>query len=48
MSAITSWSEEITQNAVEVYVSRLRGKIGDAAVIRVIRGLGYRLDDARP
>jgi DNA-binding response OmpR family regulator len=47
MSAITSWSEDITQNAVEVYVSRLRGKIGDAAVIRVIRGLGYRLDDAR-
>ncbi len=48
MSAITSWSEDISQNAVEVYVSRLRGKIGDAAVIRVIRGLGYRLDDARP
>jgi DNA-binding response OmpR family regulator len=47
MSAITSWSEDITQNAVEVYISRLRGKIGDAAVIRVIRGLGYRLDDAR-
>jgi DNA-binding response OmpR family regulator len=47
MSAITSWSEDITQNAVEVYVSRLRGKIGEAAVIRVIRGLGYRLDDAR-
>jgi DNA-binding response OmpR family regulator len=48
MSAITSWSEDITQNAVEVYISRLRGKIGDSPVIRVIRGLGYRLDDARP
>jgi len=47
MSAITSWSDDITPNAVEVYISRLRGKLGDAAVIRVIRGLGYRLDDVR-
>jgi DNA-binding response OmpR family regulator len=45
LSAVTSWSDDITQNAVEVYVSRLRGKLGDAAVIRVIRGLGYRLDE---
>jgi two-component system, OmpR family, response regulator len=47
MSAITSWSDDITPNAVEVYVSRLRGKLGGAAEIRVIRGLGYRLDDVR-
>jgi DNA-binding response OmpR family regulator len=47
MSAVASWNEEISPNAVEVYVSRLRAKLGDAAVIRVIRGLGYRLDDAR-
>jgi DNA-binding response OmpR family regulator len=45
MSAVTSWSEDITPNAVEVYVSRVRSKLGDAAVIRVIRGLGYRLDE---
>jgi DNA-binding response OmpR family regulator len=45
LSAIASWSEELTPNAVEVYVSRLRAKLGDNAVIRVIRGLGYRLDD---
>jgi len=46
MSTIMSWSdEEITPNAVEVYVSRLRGKLGQAAVIRVVRGLGYRLDE---
>ena len=45
LSAIASWSEELTPNAVEVYVSRLRAKLGEAAVIRVIRGLGYRLDD---
>lgn len=47
MSAVTSWSDDITPNAVEVYISRLRGKLGDAAMIRVIRGLGYRLDDVR-
>lgn len=47
MSAVTSWSEDITPNAVEVYVSRVRSKLGDAAVIRVIRGLGYRLDENR-
>jgi DNA-binding response OmpR family regulator len=45
LSAIASWSEELTPNAVEVYVSRLRAKLGAAAVIRVVRGLGYRLDD---
>ena len=45
LSAIASWSEELTPNAIEVYVSRLRVKLGDSAVIRVIRGLGYRLDD---
>jgi DNA-binding response OmpR family regulator len=45
MSAVTSWDDDITPNAVEVYVSRLRSKLGDAALVRVIRGLGYRLDD---
>jgi DNA-binding response OmpR family regulator len=48
MSAVSSWNDAITPNAVEVYVSRLRSKLGDAAVIRVIRGLGYRLDDYKP
>jgi DNA-binding response OmpR family regulator len=47
MSAVTSWNEDITPNAVEVYVSRVRSKLGDAAVIRVVRGLGYRLDEVR-
>ncbi len=48
MSALASWNEELTPNAVEVYISRLRAKLGDAATIRVIRGLGYRLDDPKP
>lgn len=43
--AVSSWSDDITANAVEVYVSRLRGKLGDAVSIRTVRGLGYRLDE---
>jgi DNA-binding response OmpR family regulator len=38
---------DITANAVEVHVSRLRGKLGDAAIIRSLRGLGYRLEEAK-
>jgi DNA-binding response OmpR family regulator len=48
MSAVTDWSDELTPNAIEVYVSRLRGKLGDAATIRAVRGLGYCLDDPGP
>ncbi len=39
--------QDITPNAVEVHVSRLRAKLGDAAVIRALRGLGYRLEEAK-
>jgi len=43
--AIAGWSEDISGNAIEVHVSRLRSKLGDSASIRGIRGLGYRLED---
>jgi two-component system, OmpR family, response regulator len=45
LQAIASWDDEITANAVEVYVSRLRAKFGEAVHIRTVRGLGYRLED---
>jgi len=48
LRAIAGWDEELTPNAVEVYVSRLRAKLGDAAAIRTVRGLGYRLDEPAP
>lgn len=41
--ALYAFGSEIESNAVEVYVSRLRKKLG-ANVIRTIRGLGYRLE----
>jgi DNA-binding response OmpR family regulator len=45
--AIAGFDQALTPNAVEVYVSRVRAKLGDAAVIRTVRGLGYRLDEPR-
>ena len=46
LSSISNFDEELTPNAVEVYVSRLRAKLGAAAVIRAVRGMGYRIDEA--
>jgi DNA-binding response OmpR family regulator len=45
--AVASPEQDITPNAVEVHVSRLRAKLGDAAIIRSLRGLGYRLEEAK-
>ena len=40
--ALFAFGAEVESNAVEVYVSRLRRKIG-ANLIQTVRGLGYRL-----
>lgn len=45
LQAITNLDHDITLNAVEVHVSRLRAKLGNAVVIRSLRGLGYRLEE---
>jgi two-component system, OmpR family, response regulator len=45
--ALAGPEQDITPNAVEVHVSRLRAKFGNAAVIRSLRGLGYRLEEAK-
>lgn len=47
IDAILPWGDDVTQNAVEVYVSRLRLKLDGAGVaIRTIRGFGYLLEAA--
>jgi DNA-binding response OmpR family regulator len=46
MQAIVGAGEEISCNAIEVHVSRLRTKLGTDATVRSVRGLGYRLEDA--
>ncbi len=45
LQALTGWDREITPNAVEVYISRLRGKLEPYGIaLRSIRGFGYRLE----
>ena len=51
--SLSQWDKEITPNAVEIYVSRLRSKLqGSGLSIRTVRGIGYRIepeaDDAAP
>jgi two-component system, OmpR family, response regulator len=47
IDAIQPYGDDLTFNAVEVYVSRLRLKLQDAGIaIRTIRGFGYLLDTA--
>ena len=42
--SLSQWDKEITPNAVEIYVSRLRAKLAGSRVgIRTVRGIGYRL-----
>ena len=38
------FDEEVGLNAIEIYVHRLRKKIGGVAAVRTIRGLGYLLE----
>ena len=45
--AVAGPEQDLSPNAIEVHVSRLRAKLGDAAVIRSLRGLGYRLEEAK-
>jgi DNA-binding response OmpR family regulator len=45
--ALASPDQDITPNAVEVHISRLRNKLGNAAVIRSLRGLGYRVEESK-
>jgi DNA-binding response OmpR family regulator len=47
IDAVQPWGDDMTLNAVEVYVSRLRAKLEDSGVaIRTIRGFGYLLETA--
>jgi two-component system, OmpR family, response regulator len=49
LAALTGWDKEITANAVEVYVSRLRSKLEPHGIaLRSIRGFGYRLELGAP
>jgi two-component system, OmpR family, response regulator len=45
--ALAAPDQDMTPNAVEVHISRLRAKLGQAAVVRNLRGLGYRLEEVK-
>lgn len=46
LDAIVPWGGELTHNAVEVYISRIRLKIaGSGVLIRTVRGFGYMLEE---
>ncbi len=49
MDRLFSYDAEVTENAIEVYVGRLRRRIdGIGLRIETVRGLGYRMETARP
>ena len=49
LERLYSYSEEASNNAIEVYIHRLRKKVEPAGVtIRTIRGLGYVIDNLTP
>lgn len=46
VESLSEWDNELTSNAIEIYISRLRSKLqGSGIEIRTIRGIGYRLDE---
>jgi two-component system, OmpR family, response regulator len=48
LEKLCAWDSDISLNAIEVYVHRLRKKLEPAGVqVRTFRGLGYCIDKAR-
>lgn len=45
LDQVWGWEESATENAVEVYVSTLRSKLGSKNAVRTVRGVGYALED---
>lgn len=46
IEAISSFDEELSEKAIELYISRLRKRLaGSGHVIRALRGIGYLLDE---
>ncbi len=46
ISEIFSFDEPVAPNAIELYIGRLRHKLGaDGPKIRTVRGLGYLMEE---
>ena len=49
VNCLCEWGDEVSANAIEVYVHRLRRKLEPGGVrIATLRGLGYRLEESQP
>jgi len=49
LQGIAGWDDALSENAVEVYVSRLRSKLEPGGVrVRTVRGFGYLLEAIDP
>lgn len=47
LEGFCDWDSDVSDNAIEVYIHRLRRKLADSGVIiRTVRGLGYLLDQS--
>jgi two-component system OmpR family response regulator len=47
VSSLSGWEGDVSENAVEVYISRLRTKLAESGLrIRTVRGFGYMLEEA--
>jgi len=45
VQSLAGWDKDITLNAIEVHISRLRAKLATGNIeIRTVRGIGYRMD----
>jgi two-component system OmpR family response regulator len=48
MQGLCGWNEEVSDNAIEVYIHRLRRKLENSGIsIRTIRGLGYLINHTK-
>ena len=46
IQAVAGWGDDLSPNAIEVYISRLRSKLEPAGIkIRTVRGFGYMLEE---
>ncbi len=49
ISMVANWDDELSSNALETYISRLRAKLEPAGLkVRTLRGLGYLLSATTP
>jgi len=46
IQAVAGWGDDLSPNAIEVYISRLRSKLEPTGIrIRTVRGFGYMLEE---